>query len=402
MIARHTPEVANAAHSCPVCGARATRDFLQVPRVPVTCTSIFATPAEARAIPSGNIDLCACVHCGFVFNRSFDPKLGELGARYESSQAASAHFSAFAKSLADDWLTRYRLRGKSVLEVGCGGGDFLRQLVASGAARGIGIDPLAQATENESLRLIAETFPPQRHDMPADALICRHTLEHVQDVAGFLRDVHRWAANASGRVVLFELPDAERVFAERAFWDVYYEHCNYFTAHTVRSAFELAGFTVLRVARVYNEQYLLVEAEAGTVQDCPVDATTAAAIAVCEQFAQEVRASVTQCMAAFDRLAAEGPRVVLWQGAAKTVGLLAFMGDTRAIECAIDLSPQRHGQFLPGTGLSVHAPDELVRLQPKHIVLMNPVYLTEVRAAVGALGVHAQVHSINDLLHAAT
>ena len=32
-----------------------------------------------------------------------------------------------------------------------------------------------------------------------------------------------------GTPVFFELPDLERVLVERAFWDIYYEHCSYFT-----------------------------------------------------------------------------------------------------------------------------------------------------------------------------
>jgi hypothetical protein len=46
----------------------------------------------------------------------------------------------------------------------------------------------------------------------------------------------------------------------------------------------------------------------------------------------------------------------------------------------------------------VHSPTELTRLRPGHIVLMNPLYLTEVTLQVQSMGLEATVHSVNSLL----
>jgi len=364
--------------------------------VPVTCTSIFATQEDARAIPCGELDLCVCPRCGFAFNRLFDARLGELGARYESSQAASARFNTFATSLAADWVTRYNLKDRTVVEVGSGGGDFLRLLLDTGVARACGVDPLGIPSSDPRLQTRPAVFDPTQHDYDASALVCRHTLEHVPDVANFLRDIRQWAGATPNRVVLFEFPDAERVFAERAFWDVYYEHCNYFTMSTARAAFEHAGLEILRMYRAYGDQYLIVEARAGN-QVHPQTSTAEAAVIACQEFARDVRFSVERCGAALQQMAASS-RVVIWQGAAKTVGLFTFLGDVTSIECAIDLNPQRQGGFLPGTGVHVLAPQALQKIRPEHVVLMNPIYLDEVRAAVHEMRLASRVHSINELL----
>ncbi|NJM57780.1 MAG: hypothetical protein HC857_10560 [Synechococcales cyanobacterium RU_4_20] len=42
-------------------------------------------------------------------------------------------------------------------------------------------------------------------------------------------------------MVYFEVPDAERIFAERAFWDVYYEHCSYFSPPSLTALCGAAG-----------------------------------------------------------------------------------------------------------------------------------------------------------------
>ena len=44
--------------------------------------------------------------------------------------------------------------------------------------------------------------------------------------------------------VFFELPDMERVLVEQAFWDIYYEHCSYFTLGSLARLFRRTGFDV--------------------------------------------------------------------------------------------------------------------------------------------------------------
>lgn len=401
-----TENPAESAHrsatQCPVCRAQSSHDFFAMPAVPVTCASVFATQREAQGVPRGDVQLAVCGRCGFVFNRCFDPVLARIGARYESSQGASAHFGAFARSLAEEWVDRHDLAGRTVVEVGCGSGHFMRQLLCAGVGAVIGVDPLADsdAADGDSrVQIIAEEFSERLVALQADALVCRHTLEHVPQVHAFLSLLRRWASAAPNRVLLFELPDGERVFAERAFWDVYYEHCNYFTGQTLRFAFEAAGFHVSRIERVYGGQYLVLEAIAGSAHD-GVDghANAAAARAGCDEFQVKVRKSIEHCAAALAQLAARARPLALWQGASKTVGFLSALKDTTCIDAAIDLNPQRHGKFLPGSGLPVYAPPELLRLEPRHVVLMNPVYLQEVREHVRSLGLDLYVYPINELL----
>jgi SAM-dependent methyltransferase len=384
--------------ACPICGHTGSMDFFDAPAIPVTCASIFSTRAEALAVPLGALTLAACNACSFVFNRVFDPSLGEIGARYESSQGASVHFGTYADGLAREWIERYELVGKTVLEVGCGGGDFLLRLLQGGIGTAIGIDPFVDRSKSAAgLRVVADSFDERWLDLSADALVCRHTLEHVQSASGFLRLLREWAARDRRRVLLFELPAAERVFAERAFWDVYYEHCSYFTSDTLRYAFELAGFEVLDLRRVYGEQYLIVEARLGAGV-APKRPDVAAAQEAYRSYGVEVRASIDRCQRALDDMKRKAPPLMLWQGASKTVGFTALLSDPSVISGAVDLSPQRHGKFLPGTGMSVHAPAELQRLQPGNIVLMNPLYLEEVTAQVRSLGLNTPVHSVNSLL----
>jgi hypothetical protein len=198
-------------------------------------------------------------------------------------------------------------------------------------------------------------------------------------------------------VLLFEVPATERIVDERAFWDVYYEHCNYFTAPTLRLAFERAGFTVQRLDRLYGGQYLIAEAILTESRAAPAASSVTPALDAAREFGAAVRLMVERSNARLRRLAADGGPIVLWQGAAKTVGFLTALHSTEAIAFAVDASPARHGRYLPGSGLQVRAPETLRESRPATVVLMNPVYAAEVRAKLDTLTPATRLLTVNEL-----
>ena len=65
----------------------------------------------------------------------------EYSSRYEETQGFSPLFVEWGKGLARRWVEKYDLGGRSVLEIGCGKGEFLTWMVEAGAGHGTGIDP---------------------------------------------------------------------------------------------------------------------------------------------------------------------------------------------------------------------------------------------------------------------
>src|SRR6185503_2655419 len=135
-------QTVDRAAACPACALPGPTVFYSLDPVPVNSCVLVPRREEALVFPTGSLRLAACPGCGFIFNTAFDPALQQYGARYEETQGFSPTFRAFAADLAVDWARRFDLAGKTVVEIGCGKGEFLSLLCAVSGARGIGFDPL--------------------------------------------------------------------------------------------------------------------------------------------------------------------------------------------------------------------------------------------------------------------
>src|SRR5207237_10067808 len=60
--------------------------------------------------------------------------------------------------------------------------------------------------------------------------------------------------------IFFEWPCIEWILANLVLLDFFYDHCSYFSAASLSTAFQVAGFEVQSVTHVFEGQYLWLEA----------------------------------------------------------------------------------------------------------------------------------------------
>jgi SAM-dependent methyltransferase len=366
---------------CPACGAAGAEPFYEQRGIPVQSVALLPTREEAVGFPRGDLVLAFCARCGFVFNAAYDPALQDYSRPAEESQAFSPRFRAFSRALAERLIATYDVRGKHVLEVGCGRGDFLVDICRLGNNHGVGVDPgwlPGRLDAPAEVEFVRAPFDAEQATRRADLVLCRHTLEHIGPVREFVTLLRR-----PGGVVVIEVPDALRVLRQAAFWDVYYEHCSYFAAASLAGLAWRCGLHVLAARLEFDGQYLVLEAQPGAV----VEEGDAGAIEdAVERFARDAPAAVERWR---ERLA--GRHVALWGGSSKAVAFLTALGVEATV---VDINPHRQGAFLPGTGVEVLAPEALCERPPELVVAMNPAYLGEIGAALEALGLRCELTAV--------
>jgi SAM-dependent methyltransferase len=385
--------------ACPACGHPTLDVFFEERGIPTNSCLLLDTLDEARAFPTGDMDLGFCPGCGFLSNTAF--RDAEYSSRYEETQGFSRLFVEWGRSLAQRWVDKYDLRGRSVLEIGCGKGEFLTWMVEAGAGQGIGIDPGVHPERIDSdvadrLTWIADFYSERYAHLAADAVVCRHTLEHIAPVGEFMSMVRRAIGDRLDTVVLFELPDVKRVLEEVAFWDVYHEHCSYFSLGSLARLFRRSGFEVLHLELDYDDQYLLIEARPSSTtpapgEPFPVENDLELLSRAVEKYATEVGALRDSRRTRLADLRAAGGRAVIWGAGSKGVSFLTNLGLRDEIEYAVDINPYKTGKFMAGTGHEIVAPEFLVGYRPDLVIAMNPIYVDEIRGKLDELGLHPEL-----------
>jgi SAM-dependent methyltransferase len=387
---------------CPNCGSfGGCHAFYEVMGVPTNSCLLIEDRARALDFPTGDIVLAVCNGCGFIFNTTWDSERTVYSDQYEETQGFSPTFNAFDRAIAAELINTYNIRGKTVLEIGCGKGEFLNRICEIGANRGIGYDPSfvpARQRSEQDIRFVREFFTEGANEVAPDLLCCKMTLEHIGQTQRFLASV-RSVANRKDSIIFFQVPDVCRILREGAFWDVYYEHCSYFSTTSLRRLFIGTGFAVRRIWTGYGGQYLMIVTspeEHGSDLTPDDEDGIGAIIRLCGSFA----AAVTRKRAAWrSRLCnwgAIGQRTVLWGSGSKAVAFLTTLGVRDEIEHVVDINPYRVGKFLPGTGQRIVAPAFLREYRPDNVVIMNPIYLREVEHELARQRCEAKVYTILD------
>ncbi len=392
------------SRTCPNCTNQSMEVFYEVRSVPAYSVRLIPTREEALNCARGDLRLAHCSRCGFISNTAFEDTVNPYSTGYEATQSYSPTFDAFARRLGADLVERHNLRRKTILEIGCGMGEFLACLCELGENRGIGFDPAylegrISSPALDRIEFRKEFFSPRHADVNADAIVCKMTLEHIPRVRDFVGMI-RQTLGHSRPLVFFQVPDVIRILEDRAFWDLYYEHCSYFSPVSLGRLFSSCSFDVLDMRTDYAGQYLLIEARPGSCGSNPngdVEEQVEALGRRVSQFAKQIGSDIVGWKWFLQAETDAGHRTALWGGGSKGVAFLTTLGVTDQVGCVVDINPHKHGTYMAGTGQEIVPPEFLKDYQPHTVIIMNPVYRSEISAWLTDMGVRSELRDVDQV-----
>ena len=232
----------------------------------------------------------------------------------------------------------------------------------------MGIDP---AYEGASPHVVKACFE-RGLGLSSEGVVLRHVLEHMKNPIEFLLRIA--SANGGKGLIYIEVPCFDWICHHRAWFDVFYEHVNYFR----RADFTRMFGTVLESGHLFGEQYLYAVADlatlrfphatAGDIVNFPQDFTAGVGRHICSGKAESTRSR---------------PQRVIWGSASKGVIFALYMKRAGVvIDCVIDINPAKQGKYIAATGLRVSSPAEALALlqHETDVFVMNSNYLEEIVA----------------------
>src|SRR5256885_8394553 len=129
-------------HRCDACSGAIMPTFADLGDIPVLCGVHWADADAAATSPVGRMVLAYCPRCAYVRNVAFDPSVLVYDTTMDTNLHHSPAFRAFSAELVKHLAARYELAGRRVLDIGCGQGEFLRELCHVADCTGVGDDAM--------------------------------------------------------------------------------------------------------------------------------------------------------------------------------------------------------------------------------------------------------------------
>ena len=340
-----------------------TKTIFAVSQLPTLQNRVYKTSKEANNCVKGDVALALDPLTGIITNIAFDKNLVTYNENYDNEQCHSKAYLHHLEKVHQ--LIRKYLGREKLFEIGCGKGRLIEILNRSGCditgcdRSYIGMDP------GISCNLYPfENAPTNRK------IILRHVLEHVPNPIGFLRTI---AQVNCGGLIYIEVPCFEWILKKRAWFDIFYEHVNYFCLKDFLRIFsDLVAFE-----HFFGEQYFYVIADLDNLRDDTAinkSVSSVSSIQIPHDFEPN-----------FENNAKHDD--VIWGAASKGVRYcMARQQQGYPVKAAVDINPMKQNCFLPGSGVPIVSPHDFLAnyRPPRKIIVMNSNYLEEISSLAGS------------------
>lgn len=344
-------------------------------RVPAIPNSPLLSPDDPD--PTGEMRLRRNARLDFMENAAFDPAVAVYDDRYQNSQAHSPRFLAHMVEV-QERIEAHLAPGARVVEVGCGKGAFFDMLDATGRYDLTGYD----ATYEGDNPRIEKRYLTGADRIGADLVILRHVLEHIQAPHRFLAML---AEVFDGAPIYIEVPNAGWITQNGTFFDITYEHVNYFSQAALTGLFRQTREAGL----LFDGQYQYVIADLDTL-DPGFGAAYGSPGAWNDLSFASLFPGLAQALSAMADRVTEGRRLFLWGAATKGCMYLvhAQAAGLAPATAAVDINPDKIGKYLPLSHVPIWPPERFMAEARSGDILMvmNPAYLPEIAARVRAEG----------------
>jgi SAM-dependent methyltransferase len=357
----------NKARTCRLCGSANLVSALLFERMPRNIQRLL-TQEELTADRPIRVEVFRCDICSFV---QLQAQLEEdYYDDYLMTASHSAQMQAYQAEQARDFVSRFDLRNKVVMEAGCGDGNFLSHLASAGA-RVVGVEPSKTYRRLASPRgfPIEDGYIGATRDVrgaPFDGFVSRQVLEHVPLIHDYLQGIRR--SLRAGAFGLVEVPSLEKALADRRFYDFFPDHLNYFSLSTLRLALEMNGFDVLELEfGMFDEYNVAIVKNPGTVSLEGIQDAT-------DTLSREIESFIRARKAL-------GETIAIWGAGGKGLSVMSA-ADVSGVDLLIDSDPNKQGFYAPLSHLKVQSPELLREMKVDAIIVTAMAYRNEILRAL--------------------
>lgn len=320
----------------------------------------------------GDLQLRRNLKLNFIENALFNNKLIKYDANYQNSQSHSKFFQEHMLNVYNIIKNSFSASSK-IIEIGCGKGEFFEIMEKDNYFELEGYD----VTYEGSNPKIHKRYIDENDKIQCDLIILRHTLEHIQRPHIFLKLLRKVFKES---YIYIEVPEMNWIIENSAFYDITYEHVNYFNKESLTNLFDNK---YKKWSKIFENQYQFIITQLSDLSnnfELEYNSKNWENLIFTDQF-PELDKTISLIN---DNLGSKG-KLYIWGSATKGAMFLIHCKSNKdlfsKIGFAIDINKNKIGKFLPVSKIEIKNKEDFYKsVQSDDLLLIsNPNYVDEIK-----------------------
>ena len=348
---------------CRVCGNEFfERPLLRYKNMPKAAQ--FLPDAESLEKDKGvALEVCQCSGCGLVqLSNGPVPYYKEV----IRAAAISEEMKKFRRMQFGNFVKKYSLKGKKVIEIGCGCGEYLSIMQQFGGE----VYGLEQSRESvkqcvkNGLRVAQGFVDSSMYKLdyaPFDAFYILNFLEHLPDPNSTLRGIyHNLTDDAVG---LVEVPNFNMILRNKLFSEFIGDHLFYFTKETLSTTLSLNGFEIIECNELWHDYIISATVKKRKKLD----------ISHFYKYQSKLKNEIEEYIHRF-----KDKNVAIWGAGHQALAVISLTNLADKIKYVVDSAPFKQDKYTPATHIPIVSPDALDSDPVDAVIVMAASYSDEV------------------------
>jgi cyclopropane fatty-acyl-phospholipid synthase-like methyltransferase len=312
-----------------------------------------------------DLDIYQCSGCGLV------QLVTEPVSYYKEvirAVAYSPEMKEFRIKQFTDFVNKYSLTGKKIIEIGAGKGEYLDLLITTGAdcyGMEYSKDSVAEC-QKKNLKVSEGFLENENYKIPSgpfDSFLNISFFEHLPEPNQILRGIYN---NLNDDAVgLVEVPNFDMILRDKLFSEFMRDHLFYFTKSTLTTALEKNGFEVLAAKEVWHDYILSFEVK----KRSPINLSS-------------FREDQIKVQTDIEKYLSEFKNVAIWGAGHQAFAIMSIMQLGGRIKYIVDSATFKQGKFSPATHIPILSPETLNTNPVDAVIIMTGSYSDEVKKIV--------------------
>ena len=350
-------------NKCRVCGNNFFEEpLLRYENMPAVAQ--YLPDVESLKSDKGiDIEVYQCSGCGLV---QLNNNLVTYYKEVIRSSSYSGKMKEFRLKQFRNFVEKYALKDKKIVEIGCGNGEYLSIMQQFGVeAYGLeyseesvkkcvdqGLDVFEGFVENNNYRM---------NKAPFDMFFMLNFLEHLPDPNSVLLGIsNNLSDNAVG---LVEVPNFDMILKKNLFSEFTSDHLLYFTKETLSATLRKNGFEIIGCENVWQDYIISAIVKKRERLDL-------------SQFDRHQLKLKNEVEEYINRFKKKG--VAIWGAGHQALAVISLTGLSNKIKYVIDSAPFKQNKFTPSTHIQIVSPERLDIDPVDAIIVMAASYSDEV------------------------